>query len=507
MDKKQIIKYLESNELDVQSANATIWTADLVYEAYVNSQNDPKGTPKNNLNILFCNINFRNPETPFQMPWHTQIAAKRGFAGMEKRVYEDCLKDKKSIVRKIKKHQGLEYKLDGIWKNYKKIRKNITKKEELKTFQKMIPLYKDWWHYAVIGENKGDFITSDIVPAFAKRHALEISQANEIFNSLSHPKEQSVLSLERKKFLEICLLYNRRADNALAKRIDNYLKKYFWFKTDIYRAREMTPALVAKEVVKEVNKRGKEEIKKEFLEIDKNFNSLEKNKKELMKTMKFNKRDKIDIYFAEQIKLWADIRKEGMMKGMYYLYTFIEDSAKRRNLQYPDLSAYLLKDIENFIKNDVSPDKQVLKEREKGIFLYWQRGKKVKFFLGQDAKDLLKAATEIKTNEVKGQIASSGGLKKVEGRVKIIYNPAKEKFEHGEILVASMTRVEFVPLMRKAKAIITNEGGIACHAAIVSRELGLPCIIGTKNATRVLKDGDQVEMDLDRGTVKIMSRK
>jgi pyruvate,water dikinase len=65
-----------------------------------------------------------------------------------------------------------------------------------------------------------------------------------------------------------------------------------------------------------------------------------------------------------------------------------------------------------------------------------------------------------------------------------------------------MTRVEFVPLMKKAKAIITNEGGIACHAAIVSRELGLPCIIGTKNATRVLKDGDEIEMDLEKGVVK-----
>ena len=65
-----------------------------------------------------------------------------------------------------------------------------------------------------------------------------------------------------------------------------------------------------------------------------------------------------------------------------------------------------------------------------------------------------------------------------------------------------MTRPEFLPLMKKAKAIITDEGGITCHAAIVSRELGIPCIIGTKIATKVLKDNDLVEVDAEKGIVR-----
>ncbi len=81
----------------------------------------------------------------------------------------------------------------------------------------------------------------------------------------------------------------------------------------------------------------------------------------------------------------------------------------------------------------------------------------------------------------------------------------KEEFEKEEILVTSMTRIEFVPLMRKAKAIITDEGGIACHAAIISRELGIPCIIGTKNATRTLKTGNTVELDLKTGIIKVIT--
>ncbi len=95
---------------------------------------------------------------------------------------------------------------------------------------------------------------------------------------------------------------------------------------------------------------------------------------------------------------------------------------------------------------------------------------------------------------------------KLRGKVKIIFQPEKEEFNDGDILVTSMTRVEFMPLMRKAKAIITDEGGIACHAAIVSRELGLPCIIGTKIATKVLKDGDLVEVDMEKGIIKVLEK-
>ena len=107
--------------------------------------------------------------------------------------------------------------------------------------------------------------------------------------------------------------------------------------------------------------------------------------------------------------------------------------------------------------------------------------------------------------ELKGNIGSPG---KVSGRVRIVINAHKKNnFQSGDVLVAGMTRPEFVPLMKKSAAIITDEGGITCHAAIVSRELKKPCIIGTKIATKVLKDGDLVEVDADKGVVKILERR
>ena len=104
--------------------------------------------------------------------------------------------------------------------------------------------------------------------------------------------------------------------------------------------------------------------------------------------------------------------------------------------------------------------------------------------------------------EIKGQIACRGI---VIGKVKILLSPKEiYKIEKGDILVATMTTPDYIPAMSKAAAIVTSEGGLTCHAAIVSRELKIPCIIGTKIAHIILKDGDLVEVDANNGVVRII---
>ena len=104
-------------------------------------------------------------------------------------------------------------------------------------------------------------------------------------------------------------------------------------------------------------------------------------------------------------------------------------------------------------------------------------------------------------SELNGQCACKG---KVQGTAKIIKDKKDyNKFNAGDVLVSWATNPNMVPLMKRASAIVTDEGGVTCHAAIVSRELGIPCVIGTRFATKILKDGQLVEVDATRGTVKI----
>jgi len=100
---------------------------------------------------------------------------------------------------------------------------------------------------------------------------------------------------------------------------------------------------------------------------------------------------------------------------------------------------------------------------------------------------------------VKGLGASPGiGI----GKVKIVLSSDEiNKVEEGDVLVTTMTTPDMVPAMRKASAIVTDEGGLTCHAAIVSRELGIPAVVGTGNATKVLKEGMIVTVDGDKGLV------
>ncbi len=101
---------------------------------------------------------------------------------------------------------------------------------------------------------------------------------------------------------------------------------------------------------------------------------------------------------------------------------------------------------------------------------------------------------------VTGKIACPG---KIVGTVKVLLHAqAASKFPKGAILVAHMTHPDYMPAIRRAAAIVTDEGGIVCHAAVISRELNIPCVIATKHATKIFADGDRVEVDAIRGIVR-----
>jgi phosphohistidine swiveling domain-containing protein len=101
-----------------------------------------------------------------------------------------------------------------------------------------------------------------------------------------------------------------------------------------------------------------------------------------------------------------------------------------------------------------------------------------------------------------GTIAYKGVVR---GRVKVSFSSHDiGKIDEGDILVCNLTNPDYNPVFKKVAGIVTDEGGVLCHSAIMAREFKIPCIIGTKIATKVLKDGDMVEVDADKGIVRII---
>ena len=111
-----------------------------------------------------------------------------------------------------------------------------------------------------------------------------------------------------------------------------------------------------------------------------------------------------------------------------------------------------------------------------------------------------KEKTEISGKEILQGIPASPGIGS--GGVKIVYRLEDlNKIKRGDVLVTKMTNPDMVVTMQKCSAIITDEGGVTAHAAIVSREMGIPCIVGTKKATQILRDGMQVTVNGSTGKI------
>ena len=165
-----------------------------------------------------------------------------------------------------------------------------------------------------------------------------------------------------------------------------------------------------------------------------------------------------------------------------------------------------IKEVENSTVN------QILKGEKKtncknNFILSTSNGKEDVYCIKDTSEILQKLNVKTRGDQktLRGAIAFRG---KASGIVRVIntHNYKTAFFEVGDILVSINSRPVFLSLIKKAGALVADEGGIGTHAAIISRELKKPCIIGTKIATQVLKDGDLVEVDANNGVVKIIKR-
>ena len=219
-------------------------------------------------------------------------------------------------------------------------------------------------------------------------------------------------------------------------------------------------------------------------------------------------------------KIWIEkcrLRGEKIYKfgEMEFIPIITDWLSKEKFYDYDSESLqYLFFDeLISYIKNGKDiPPKNILEQRKELVYAIFYPFEKSKIFIGQEASKIItekKLFSEIDekiddVKEFKGRIGFKGFIK---GLVRIIKKRADmPNFRDNEIIVSPMTDPSYLPIMKRAVAFVTDEGGILCHAAIVAREMKKPCIIGTKIATKVLRDGDLVEVDAEKGVVKILKR-
>ncbi|HEY4512811.1 MAG TPA: PEP-utilizing enzyme [Candidatus Paceibacterota bacterium] len=203
------------------------------------------------------------------------------------------------------------------------------------------------------------------------------------------------------------------------------------------------------------------------------------------KRPKFPKELKELVEIAQELVYLRTLRTDILYELMYRARPILMAVADKYGIDFSDMRHYDFKDLAEGNLRKYSDNISMA-----------DLGGEVALFNGP----ILEEEEESEVMEFKGNIAFKG---KIQGIAKVVMNAHQiGKVNEGDILIAPTTAPSYIVGMGKASAFVTDEGGITSHTAIVAREMKKPCIIGTKIATKVLKDGDLVEVDAERGIVK-----
>ncbi|KKW41606.1 MAG: Phosphoenolpyruvate synthase/pyruvate phosphate dikinase [Candidatus Magasanikbacteria bacterium GW2011_GWA2_56_11] len=219
------------------------------------------------------------------------------------------------------------------------------------------------------------------------------------------------------------------------------------------------------------------------------------------------------FYLPDEVKYLLDItreiiwlkdyRKYCMYYGCYVLDRVHRESARRLALSLSQVNHLTADELAQALSGGPC-DGDLLNERKKLCVLSYTAGRQ-EILTGQAAADFL-AAKKIEqpaaepNADLRGTCACPGH---VQGTVKIINRPEEmDKMNLGDILVAHTTFPSLLPAMKKAAAIVTEDGGVTCHAAIVAREFNIPCVVGIRKVTQLVRDGDIIEVDAIEGFIK-----
>jgi len=340
-------------------------------------------------------------------------------------------------------------------------------------------------------------------------------------NSLIFPQEKSIPSQALIELYELGAevelnsslrkIFDLEASKALShlsekfpnfmEALDTYLDKYDFMDMEYFAGRPITPENLFGRI-KTVVVDSKNKIK----QIKRDQKRAEKEFEQAVEKLQLTSELRSLIDFARSLHALRQHRADSLFRAGRDVFDFMNAIGSRLNLDdYDAVVALTWQEIaESLFKGELVVDRDIVAARKKDYGFIMEDGE-VAYITGDElAQELAKLPTKEKVEELQGDIAFRGTYR---GQVAIVTTYEEiDKVKKGDVLVSPMTDPYYVPAMIRAGAIVTDEGGILSHAAIVSRELGVPCIVGTGKATSVLKDGIIVEIDAlgERGRVRIV---
>ena len=368
----------------------------------------------------------------------------------------------------------------------------------------------NWYSYTIIIDPLDESLMTDIstrIRSILESHG-ETSEKtfSDAFTTLTASSEQSYIAAEEEAIFKLAKDINEREvsknSESFTVRINEILSRFWWTGLGWGRAERKTE----QDVVIRLNEALLQDVNA-HLRASLHANTVKKqNLKKLNAKYHFDADPELQslLAFTNRLVAYHDRRKEIQVKTMFWLYQFIDAATAYFRLPPGLLEWTDGAEILSLLEGK-SSDVTAWNLRSEHFFYLLINGKASRWG-GRTAttmhKDLMNAKEE-ETKDVQGCCASGG---KVIGAAFVALTvDAANKIAPGQILVTGMTTPDFLPAMKRAAAIVTDEGGITCHAAIVSRELGIPCIVGTKCATKRFHSGDIIEVAADHGVIRLVT--
>ena len=407
------------------------------------------------------------------------------------------MKDLNSYIKKLKRHFA---KIGKFNLN------RLSNEELLKVYNDFMNDYIDYWKVGMLAEPvaiQGEHLI---------KAKLKVIKDNKLFNQylsvLIATTKKSFSRQQEEDLLKIAIKTKGNANSPLAKNLlKEHSKKYFWMNNNYYTTDVLDENFFFKELRDLLSKyRQPEKYLREMEKLDKESIS---DKKSVINKLKLSKKDKKLVKIIDDFGWFQDERKKYNMMANHYLDLLLNEIGKRSKLSLMEVKFTIPYETESILKGTFN--KEEISKRMKNCLIVWEGDKDTyKIYTGKKAvqkeKQLFSGKTGVhEVTEIEGMTANTG---RVLGYVRVTMSAKEAKnIKKGEILVTSMTSPDFIAGIKNAAAIVTNEGGVTCHAAIISREFGVPCVIGTKIATQILKTGDYVEVDGIHGAVRILKKK
>ncbi|NDK08965.1 hypothetical protein EOM39_07055 [Candidatus Gracilibacteria bacterium] len=315
----------------------------------------------------------------------------------------------------------------------------------------------------------------------------------DLLSIITIPKKRSLVQQEN---IDYYTLLKKSEDED--KNIKKHLSKWAWLGDHNFFGDFWTFEDIRKRITSE-----NEDAEKMLNKIITTEGELEKKSKLEIKKLNLSKEEIDLIHLIKEYVYLRTFRLDMLFYSEFKVKNLLDQIAFRMGLKYEEFVLLTHNEIDNWFDKKINYKQEI--DKRKRNYAIVLEDSKLRLISGDEVKSFEEFDEDSTAETIKGSIAFKG---LVRGRAKIILHKNEfNKFKNGDVLITAMTTPDYVPLMKKASAIITDEGGITCHAAIISRELNIPCIIGTKLATQILKDNYFLEVNANKGIVKILKKK